>query len=231
VTRAGVGRPPWAAVLLVLACVALVGCASQTLPPSPTASPTPDSDLVEHDIPASGVALALPPDWLALDATDLADPDVRAGLERDFAGARGLLAAIDAQGSRVKVEFVGVDGSARGRQSLAPAVAVVAVEPRIPPIGLALGAGLVLSGLEHALALETPIERGRIDVPVGDAIGFSFEHRIADTEGGPGVRAALDGALVTTEQKSFVIVRNVDAAGASDAPSLKQVLATLRVVD
>jgi hypothetical protein len=219
-------------ILLIVACAAvLAGCAQAPVPPPPSPSPTLDTRLVEHDVPASGVALSLPPEWLALDEMGLTDPDVRAGLERDFKGASGLLAAIDAQGSRVKVQFVGVDASARGRDVLAPTVAVVGVEPRIPAIGLDLGAGLVLSGLEQTLALETPIERGRMDVAVGDAVRFRFEHRIVDAGGGPGVRAALDGALVTTDDASFVVVRNVDAAGGSDAPSLEDVLATLRILD
>jgi hypothetical protein len=209
--------------VLVAACV-----------PSPPASvaPTPIAapGWIEHEIPASHVALSLPPEWLALDADDLLDPEIRGGLERDFVGARGLLAAVAAQGSRVRLAFIGVDPSSRGLDELSATVAIVAVEPRIPAIGLSVGAGFVLSALEDALTLETPIERKRIDLPVGDAVRFSFEHRVLDPGGGPGVRAALTGALVTTDQASFLVLRNIDTRAGSGAPSLAAVLATLRVL-
>ncbi|MBA2314418.1 MAG: hypothetical protein H0V87_03440 [Chloroflexi bacterium] len=214
-----------------LACALLVGCRAAS-PPTPTPEPpVQPAEWQEHDVPAARVALSLPPDWLALDEADLFDPDTRAELERDYAGARGLFSAIGSQGSRVRLVFLGVDPAARGTGALASTVAIVAVEPRIPPIGLGLGADFVLDALDAALSVETAIERRRAELEVGRAIVFGFDHRILDEGDGPGIRARLDGALVTTDASSFLVLRNVDASGpASPAPSLDEVLGSLRVL-
>ena len=217
----------------VVACLALSvvgGCAATAPPVSAPVTPTPPTGWEEHEVPAVDIALSLPPGWLALDEADLADPGTREELERDFTGATGLFEAIGSQGSRVRLVFLGVDPAGRGSDTLATAVAVVAVEPRVPVIGLGLGADFVLDALDMALAIETPIKRGRVAVPVGSAIGFGFDHRIPDRDG-PGLRARLEGALVTTDTASFLVLRNVAAAGAASAtPSLDQVLASLRVL-
>ena len=222
-----------AGLALVTAFTTALGACAPS-PPSAPPSPTPAAQAgwQEHEIPTSMVALSLPPDWLAFGEDRLGDPDVRADLERQFAGARGLFSAIEAQGSRVRVVFVGVDPAARGRPELTPTVAVVAVEPRIPTIGLGLAADLVLDALDAALDIETDVERAtEPDPPVGDAIRFAFEHRVADGDGGPGLRAALTDALVTTDASSFLIVHNAYAADAPPGgPTLDDVLTTIRVL-
>ncbi len=131
----------------------------------------------------------------------------------------------------MRLVFLGVDPAARGTSALAETVAVVAVAPRFPVIGLGVGADFVLDALDGALTIETPVEREAVDVPVGDATGFGFDHRIVDSDGGAGVRARLDGALVTTRASSFLVLRNVDASRPSAAtPSLDQILASLRLL-
>lgn len=214
-----------------MACLLLVGCRAAA-PPTPAPSPSaPPTGWQDREVPAAKIALALPADWLALDEMDMADPAVRAELERDFAGARGLFGAVGSQGSRVRLVFLGVDPAGRGTGALASTVAIVAVEPRVPTIGLGLGADFVLDALDAALFVETEVDRQRAELAVGDAVVFGFEHRIEDRVGAPGIRARLDGALVTTDASSFLVLRNVDAsASSSPAPSLDEVLGSLRVL-
>lgn len=215
-----------AAGLLVL--LLLGGCAMAPATEEPPSFVPPPSDWVRHDVGPSSAALHLPPGWMAFDGAELSDQDVRAELEEQFPGAEGLFDAVDAQGSRVRLEFLGVDPSRQGGAALPPTVAVVAVEPRVPAIGLDLGADLVLEGLHETLEIETEIERERIEIPAGDAVRFAFEHRVVN-DGGAGIRARLEGALVTTDASSFLVLRNVD--GAVENPlglTLDDVLGTIR---
>jgi len=213
------------AVLLVAVAVACAPSASSMSTPGVSAP----GDWREHAIEPSGVALSLPAEWLVFDAAALADPAVRAKLESEFSGARALFSAIAAQGTRVRLVFLGVDPAGRRSSTLPSTFAVVAVEPRIPELGLGFGADLVLGGLNVALEVETPVERERIDTPVGRGVRFAFDHRIVDPAGGRGLRASLDGALVTADRASFLVFRNVDAADAdASAPSLEAVVSTIR---
>jgi len=183
----------------------------------------------EHTVEPSGIALSLPPKWLAFDEADLADPAVQAMLAADFVGARGLFTAIAAQGARVRLVFLGVDPAGRGAPTMPATVAVVAIEPRIPAVGLEIGANLVVRGLELGLDVETDVTRERIKTPVGEAVRIAFDHRVASATGPRGVRVALDGALVSTDRASFLVLRNVDAAtDEASALSLDAVLGTLR---
>jgi hypothetical protein len=211
----------------VLAVLGLAGCAQAPATAEPPSFVPPPPDWVEHAVGPSAVSLHLPPGWMTFDEGELSDREVRAKLEDRFPGARGLFRAVEAQGSRVELAFLGIDPSSRGGPDMPATVAVVAVEPRVPAIGLDLGADLVLDGLGHALEIETDVERERVGTPVGDAVRFSFEHRIAD-DAGAGIRASLDGALVTTDGSSFLVLRNVDA-GVDDplVPSLEEVVGTL----
>jgi hypothetical protein len=206
--------------------------AAACAPVAPTAAspslPAIPAGWEQQPIDSSAVELSLPPDWLAFDEDQLADPETRANLEDRFPGAEALFAAVAAQGSRVRLVFVGVDPAPRGGSVLPPTVAVVAVEPRVPSIGLGLGADLVLDGLDRALAIETTPDTESIETPVGSAVRFSLQHRIAEP-GVAGIPATLDGALVTADDASFLMLRNVDASVDEPlAPSLEDVLRTLR---
>jgi hypothetical protein len=212
----------------VLAACAAPGVPSASPTPTPTVAPTVGAGWVDHVVPEAGIVVALPVGWRAIDGAELDDPATRTSLEADYAGAPGLFRAVAAQGSRVRIAFLGVDPSTRGRPELAPVVAIVAVEPAVPSIGLGLAADFVLDALDRALAIESEIERSSEDLAVGDAVRFSFEHRVVDDDGGGGRRAALDGALVTTGSTSFLVLRNVDAAQPADAPPLHAILAGIR---
>jgi hypothetical protein len=215
----------------------LVGCVpprptpSVAAPPSVEPSPTPAAPAgwVEHPIEAAGVSLALPEGWLALDEADLADPDERASLEADFAGAEALFGRLDAQGRRARLVFLGVDARARGTGRFAPTVTVISVEPALPPLLLGIGADFAVDALERAFAIETEVVRSDLETPVGEGIRIEFGHRVVGRGGGPGVLAEHDGALVTTGSASFLVSRNVDPETApGDLPALDEVLATLR---
>ena len=161
------------------------------------------------------------------DAID--EPETRIAVAEQFPGAEGLFEAVEAQGSRVELEFLGIDPSSPAQAAIPAAVTVVAVEPRVPSIGLDVGAGLVLDGLDATLDIETDPDTRRTTTPVGPAVRFQFEHRVADTGGGPGFPALLEGALVTADESSFLVLRNTDARTADpDAPSLDELLGTLR---
>jgi hypothetical protein len=197
--------------------------------PAPTAAPAVPAGWVEYDIGASGVSLALPEGWLALDEADLADPALRAELERDFEGAETLFGSLDAQGRRARIVLLGVDARARGAGFFAPNVTVVAVEPALPPLLLGIGADFAVSALEGAFAIETGIERSDVETPLGGGIRITFGHRVVGPAGGAGVLVEHDGILVTTGSVSFLVSRNVDPGTAPpDTPSIEAVVATLR---
>jgi hypothetical protein len=200
---------------------------------APSASPVPSvpEGWRTHDVPASDVSINVPAEWLALGDDELDDPASRAKLEDRFPGARGLFAAIEGQGDRVDLQFLSIDPAGRGSPGIPATVTVVGVEPRVPSIGLEIGTGLVLDGLDATLEMETEPRTSRITTPVGDAMRFSFDHRVVDDPADAGVRARLDGALVTTETSSFLVLRNVDSQVDDPLlPSLETVLGTLRAL-
>jgi hypothetical protein len=175
------------------------------------------------------VAVYVPPDWEAYDDEELDRPATRADLEARYPGARGLFEAIAAQGDRVDLQLLTVDPSGRGSPSIPATVSVVEVEPRIPRIGLELGADLVLDGLDEALDIQSEPETERIETPVGDAIRFTFDHLVTDEATGEAFVSEVEGALVTSDEASFLVLRTTDA-GVDDGtvPSLDDVLGTLR---
>ncbi len=196
--------------------------------PPATVAPIPDG-WAEQPVGPSSIALHLPPDWMTFGPDEIDDPTTRQKVEDRFPGAEGLFDAVASQGERVELQFLGVDPSNRGGPAIPAAITVVAVEPRVPAVGLDLGAGLVLDGLDEALDIETQPTRDRITTPVGPGVRFSFEHRVTDDGGGPGFRALLEGALVTSDEASFLVLRNADARVDDPlTPSLEEVLATLR---
>jgi hypothetical protein len=229
----------FAAILgTVLAAAAVFGCVPQ--PPSPpptpglTAAPTaspPPLGWVEHAIPELGIALSLPDGWLAFSEADVSDPETRAELERDFTGADALFGRLDAQGRQARVVFVGVDGRARGTGRFAAALTLVAVEPTVPRPLLGIGADFAVAALEGAFVIETPVERARLQTPLGEGIRIAFEHRVLGPAGGRGMLIEHDGVLATTGDATFLLSRNAPAgAPTGPLPGLEDVVATLRTV-
>jgi hypothetical protein len=215
-------------VAATAACVPPRAAPSGTVVPAPT-TPAAPLGWTEHAIEASGVVLALPDTWVGFDEAALDDPVVRASLERDYTGARSLFASLDAGGRRARVVFVAVDERARGTGSFAPSVAIISVEPALPPLLLDLGADFVLQARERTLAIESGIRRARVATPLGSAARISFEHRVGGGTGEPGDRIAQDGALVTTGATSFFLSLNVDPGSTSaTTPTLEAILGSLR---
>lgn len=224
-----------ALALLVGGCVP-----SPTVAPSPTPTPTltptptPAGALVpagwiEHPIERAGVSLALPADWLVFDEAALGEPAVRAELERDFEGARTLFGTLGDDERSARIAFLGVDSRARGTGLFTPSIAVIVVEPALPPLLLEIGTGFALGALEDTLTIETAMIRTSIETPVGPAVRVTFDHRVVPPAGGRGVLVAQDGALTTTGATTFLVSRNIDPRTApSDTPTLDAVLGTLR---
>jgi hypothetical protein len=171
----------------------------------------------------------VPPDWEAYDDDELDSTATRADLEARYPGARGLFRAIEAQGDRVDLQLLTVDPSGEGTPAIPATVSVVEVEPRIPSVGLAIGADLVLDGLDEALDIQSEPETERIETPVGDAVRFTFDHLVTDETTGEAFVSEVEGALVTSDEASFLVLRMTDAT-VDDAgvPSLDEVLGTLR---
>lgn len=122
-----------------------------------------------------------------------------------------------------------MDPTGQGTAAIPATVSVVEVEPRIPTVGLGVGAELVLDGLDAALDIQSEPDTERIETPVGDAVRFTFDHLVTDDASGESFIAEVEGALVTSDEASFVVLRMTDAA-VDDAgvPSLDAVLGTLR---
>ena len=174
--------------------------------------------------------VSLPDTWLVLDEDDLADPDQRASLETEFAGAKQLFEQLDAQGSRAPLVLLGVDPRENGTGRFPVVVTVIAVEPALPELLLGVGADFAAGAFERTFELETDVTQTDIETPLGDGIRLQFDHRLIGPEGGPGFGLEHDGAIVTTGDSTFLISRNVDHDTApADTPALEDVLATLRV--
>ena len=174
--------------------------------------------------------MSLPNDWLVLDADDLADPDQRASLESEFAGAEQLFNQLDAQGGRAPLVLLGVDPREEGTGRFPVVVTVVEVDPPLPELLLGVGADFATRAFQSTFEVETDFTQTDIETPLGNGIRLQFGHRLVGPEGGPGFGLEHDGALVTTGDATFLISRNVDPDTASaDAPTLEEVLATLRV--
>jgi hypothetical protein len=212
--------------------VVLAGCVpGRAVSPSAAPSvPVAPAGWQEHPIADSPVQLALPEGWLAFDGSELADPDVRRQLETDYTGADALFAQLDAQGNRAPLVFLGVDPRERGTGRFPAVVTAVAVEPALPPLLLGVGADFATDAFESTFELETDVMRSDIDTPLGDGIRLQFMHRLVGPEGGPGIAAEHDGAIVTTGEQTFLVSRNFDPGTApADTPTLDEILATLRV--
>jgi hypothetical protein len=109
-------------------------------------------------------------------------------------------------------------------------VTVVEVEPPLPELLLGVGADFAASAFERTFELETEVTQSDIETPLGDGIRLQFGHRLVGPEGGPGFGLEHDGAIVTTGDATFLISRNVDPdTTPADAPTLEDILATLRV--
>ena len=207
---------------------------------SPTPSPTVAVPVVPVGwralpVPIAGVSVPLPPEWVAVPPDAVADPGARAELERDYEGAEGMFAALDAQEGRARIVLLAVDGSARGTDRFASNLAVLAIEPRVPGIGLGVATDFALSALDRTLDFESPVERESVQLGVGQAQKISFDHRLAGRAGDPGAVVRLDAALVTTADRSFLVMLNREAeaspggsaAPSGDAVSLETILAGL----
>ena len=178
----------------------------------------------------SDVRLSFPDDWLVVDKDDLADPEERASLETMFAGAEQLFDQLDAQGSRAPLVLLGVDPRENGTGRFPVVVTVVAVEPALPGFLLGVGADFAAGAFERTFELETDVAQTDIETPLGDGIRLQFDHRLVGPEGGPGFGLEHDGAIVTTGESTFLVSRKVDPDTAqADAPTLEDLLATLRV--
>ena len=178
----------------------------------------------------SDVRLSLPDTWLVLDEGDLADPVQRASLETEFAGAKQLFEQLDAQGRRAPLVLLGADPRETGTGRFPVVVTVVAVEPALPELLLGVGADFAAEAFERTFELESEITQSDVETPLGNGIRLQFEHRLVGAEGGPGFGLEHDGAIVTTGDATYLISRNVDPdTDPADAPTLEQVLATLRV--
>jgi len=165
-----------------------------------------------------------------LDEADLADPDKRASLEMGFAGAEELFNQLDAQGSRAPLVLLGVDPRESGTGRFPVVVTVVEVEPPLPELLLGVGADFATRAFQSTFEVETVFTQTDIETPLGDGVRLQFGHRLVGPEGGPGFGLEHDGAIVTTGDATFLISRNVDPSTApADAPTLEDVLATLRV--
>jgi hypothetical protein len=200
--------------------------------PSASAEPSPPAATgwTEIALADSDVRLSLPDAWLVLDEDDLVDPDQRAGLETDFAGAEELFNQLDAQGSRAPLVLLGVDPSENGTGRFPAVVTVVEVEPPLPELLLGVGADFATRAFQSTFEVETVFTQTDIETPLGDGVRLQFGHRLVGPEGGPGFGLEHDGAIVTTGDATFLISRNVDPSTApADAPTLEDVLATLRV--
>jgi hypothetical protein len=174
--------------------------------------------------------MSLPDGWLVLDEEALADADRRAELEAKFAGAKQLFDQLDAQGSRAPLVSLGVDPREEGTGRFPVVVTVVAVEPPLPELLLGVGADFAADAFERTFELESDVTQSDIETPVGDGIRLQFTHRLVGPEGGPGFALEHDGAIVTTGDATFLISRNDDPDTAPpDAPTLEELLATLRV--
>ncbi len=231
------GRTFAARTLVVLFLVAVGAC----VPPRPSPSPLPTrlpSFVPSADVAAGwtdhaldgGVRLALPSDWIVLDEDDLADPDQRAEVERDFAGAATLFGQLAAQGRSARIVLLAIDPRARGTGRFPPIVSVVSVEPALPPLLLGIGADFATSALRGAFVIETDVARSDMPTPVGRGIRLGFEHRVVTEPPGPGMLVEHDGVLVATGGVSYLVSRSVESGGAiADAPTLDAVVGTLRV--
>ena len=203
--------------------------------PGPSPSPTPSTAVgpagwAEVALADSDVRISLPDTWLVLVAADLADPDQRAALKATFAGADQLFRQLDAQGSRAPLMLLGVDPRERGTGRFPVVVTVVDVEPPLPEILLGVGADFAAEAFERTFQLETEVTQSDVESPLGAGIRLQFDHRLVGAGGGPGFRLQHDGAIVTTGDATFLISRNVDPDTVPpDAPSLEEILATLRV--
>lgn len=171
----------------------------------------------QHAVPVAAVSVPLPPEWLPIEAEALDDPDERARLERDYEGAEGMFDALDAQEGRARIVFLAVDGSTRGTGRFAANLAVLAVEPRVPEIGLGVATDFALQALDRTLDLESDVERRAVTLPIGKAERVSFDHRVGAEPGEEGTLVRLDAALVTTRTSSFLVMLNRDAAPGPDA--------------
>ena len=200
--------------------------------PSASAEPSPPvaSGWTEVALADSDVGLSLPDTWLVLDEAALADPDQRASLETDFAGAEQLFNQLDAQGNRAPLVLLGVDPRESGTGRFPAVVTVVEVEPPLPELLLGVGADFATRAFQSTFEVETVFTQTGIETPLGDGVRLQFGHRLVGPEGGPGFGLEHDGAIVTTGDATFLISRNVDPSTApADAPTLEDVLATLRV--
>ena len=207
---------------------------------SPTPSPTPAVPVVPAGwrvlpVPIAGVSVPLPPDWVAVPPEAVGDAEARAELERDYEGAEGMFAALDAQEGRARIELLAVDGSARGTDRFASNLAVLAIEPRVPEIGLGVATDFALSALDRTLDFESAVERESVRLAIGQAEKISFDHRLRGRAGEPGAVVRLDAALVTTADTSFLVMLNREAEtllggsvdASADAVTLETILAGL----
>lgn len=184
---------------VVLALVAVAGCASPvpTPPPtpspvpatpaptqaptdaptpSPTAAPTPGEappGTVLVDIPDAGLRMPVPAGWEQLDAGALGDPARREEIVARYPGAGALLDAAAEMGEQAVPAFAAFDPAAGPDVMLTPNIAVLVSQPSVGGPLLDLVAGFVGGGLEDAFGAEETA-RERLATPLGEAVRLEY---------------------------------------------------------